>query len=108
MDYSTSPRTHALCGDVSYRGFTGTADASTPGNPDSQVTTSSNPVAYDPDTRTFTISSTDLSLVGKKMKYKVQGFLKDYPYDPSDRPNVSETDSDVKEITYQDPCAALF
>lgn len=38
----------------------------------------------------------------------MQGFLKDYPYDVNDRPSVSETDSDIKEITYQDPCAALF
>lgn len=34
--------------------------------------------------------------------------MKDYPYDVNDRPSVSETDSDIKEITYQDPCAALF
>ena len=66
MTYTTSPRTHTLCGAVSYRGYTGTADASSPGAPATLLTTTSKPVAYNPATRTFTISSTDLTLKGKK------------------------------------------
>ena len=33
--------------------------------------------------------------------------MKSYPKNATNT-NVSETDSDIKEITYQDPCAALF
>ena len=58
-----------LCGSLSYsatyRGI--------------RIDSSSKPLSYDASTRTFSVSSTDQSLIGSQQEFKVSASLTDYP-----------------------------
>ena len=64
---TTTPRTHALCGDVAL-------SATLDGAP-----VDGDPLSYDPASRVFTASSDDVSLVDTQGTYGVLAQLEDWP-----------------------------
>jgi len=96
--YTTTPRTHTLCGPIAY---VVTLDSVA-------VTDITRPLAYDNvgATRQFTIYSTDPALKGTTADYVLSASFANYP--SSSNPLASTATTAAATITFTDPCASLF
>lgn len=92
-----SPNEHTLCGDLSPTGRYDGSDI---------LPSATDPIAYDPSTRTFSVLTTDGNLIDQKKPYAVFYQWKDYPVGPT-FPDVSSSTSN-SEIDFINPCLSPF